>query len=84
MLFMTRSLNEDFDSFSHSPEASKPAFVVKRNWREQLRENAKINGDLRADGSPDTSFVSKYFDATPDEVFEDYETQDDGTARPSW
>lgn len=57
-------LEDDFANFRSSPEAKKPAFQVREDWREWQYEQAVINGDIRADENPDTSFENNW--AEPD------------------
>lgn len=77
------NLNDDFSTFKESPESKKPAFQVKDDWRQQQYLAAKANGDLKADANPDKSLTNSYADTSTEED-ENYEYQDDGTARGSW
>ena len=77
------NLNDDFSTFAKSPEAKKPAFNVKDDWRQQQLKAARENGDLESDANPDTSLTNTYADTSTEED-ENYEYQDDGTARGSW
>lgn len=54
------SLQDDFANFRNSPEAKKPAFEVREDWREWQYEQAVINGDIRADQNPDISFANNW------------------------
>jgi hypothetical protein len=76
-------LNKDFSTFQESRAATEPAFHVKDDWRRRQYEAAKVNGDLKADGNPDTSLTDGYADVTPEDD-ENYEYKDDGTPRASW
>jgi len=78
------NLNDDFESFRLSDDAKEPAFQVKPNWREELKRNAEINGDMAADANPETDLVNSYYDASVQEEDEDYEIQEDGSPRASW
>lgn len=58
------SLEDDFASFRNSPEAKKPAFEVREDWREWQYQQALINGDIHADENPDISLENNW--AEPD------------------
>lgn len=59
------SLKDDFEKFKDSPEAKKPAFEVREDWREWQLEQAILNGDLEADLHPNTEFEASW--AEPEE-----------------
>ncbi len=60
------SLTDEFDSFKASPEAKKPAFLVREDWREWQEEQAYLNGDMAADRNPNRDYESDW--AEPDFV----------------
>ncbi len=70
-------LNDDFQSFVNSPEAKKPAFSVREDWREFQEEQAYLNGDMAADRNPNTDYTSSWsepdFYRPTDEELEDLE-----------
>ncbi|PTT21725.1 hypothetical protein DBR36_03505 [Microbacterium sp. HMWF026] len=60
------NLNADFAAFLKSEEARKEP-IDTGDWRKRMADDAKKNGDLKADATPNTTLVNKYWDATPDE-----------------
>ena len=60
------NLNAEFAAFLKSQEATKPP-VDRGDWRAKLASDASRNGDLKADATPITTKVNRYWDATPDE-----------------
>ena len=60
------NLNAEFAAFLKSEEARKKP-VDTGDWRKRMTDDAKKNGDLKADATPNTKKVNSYWDATPDE-----------------
>lgn len=68
------NLNEMFQSFRSSPEASAPP-VDRGDWRAKQSSDAERNGDAHHDANPDTS-VSGYHDASVQEGDDDFVDDD--------
>ena len=69
------NLNEMFERFWSSPEASAPP-VERGDWRAKQASDAERNGDARHDANPDMT-VSGYHDASVQEGDDDYVNPND-------